>query len=161
MLFCRLLKFSKSTFSKNSFRYTGRVSNSLDSDQARHIVGPDLGPNCLQRLSTDDTSRQRVNLNKCICIYLMSEDICRITINLLSLTLYQLVSSADFLCTQLRPRSGQTFCRTLSESKLFDTLMKFLKEFFEDINFEKNQQTTKQKSIQYFSACKNLIQHFQ
>ena len=26
-----------------------RVSNSLDPDQARHFVGPDLGPNCLQR----------------------------------------------------------------------------------------------------------------
>ena len=25
-----------------------RVSNSLDPDQARHFVGPDLGPNCLQ-----------------------------------------------------------------------------------------------------------------
>ena len=24
------------------------VSNSLDPDQARHFVGPDLGPNCLQ-----------------------------------------------------------------------------------------------------------------
>ena len=23
-----------------------RVSNSLDPDQARHFVGPDLGPNC-------------------------------------------------------------------------------------------------------------------
>ena len=32
------------------------MSNSLDPDQARHFVGPDLGPNCLQRLSTDDTS---------------------------------------------------------------------------------------------------------
>ena len=29
------------------------VSSSLDPDQARH-VGPDLGPNCLQRLSTDN-----------------------------------------------------------------------------------------------------------
>ena len=29
----------------------GRVSNSLDQDQARHFVRPDLGPNCLQRLS--------------------------------------------------------------------------------------------------------------
>ena len=28
-----------------------RVSNSLDSDQDRLFVGPDLGPNCLQRLS--------------------------------------------------------------------------------------------------------------
>ena len=27
-----------------------RVSNSLDSDQDRHCVGPDLGPNCLQKL---------------------------------------------------------------------------------------------------------------
>ena len=33
------------------------VSNSLDPDQARHFVGPDLGPNCLQRLSADDNSR--------------------------------------------------------------------------------------------------------
>ena len=46
---------SKSTFMKNSFRNTIRVSNSLDPDQARHIVGPDLGPNCLQRLLADDT----------------------------------------------------------------------------------------------------------
>ena len=50
--------FSKSTFSKNSFRNTIRVSNRLDPDQARHFVGPDLGPKCLQKLSADDTSRQ-------------------------------------------------------------------------------------------------------
>ena len=47
-------------FSKNSFRNTLRVSNSLDPDQDRHPVGPDLGPICLQRLSADDTSRHRV-----------------------------------------------------------------------------------------------------
>ena len=35
------------------------MSNSLDPDQARRFVGPDLCPNCLQRLSADDTSRQR------------------------------------------------------------------------------------------------------
>ena len=35
--------FSKSTFSKNSFRNTIRVSNNLGPDQARHFVGPDLG----------------------------------------------------------------------------------------------------------------------
>ena len=34
------------------------MSNSLDPDQARHFVGPDLGPNCLQRLSADDTGIQ-------------------------------------------------------------------------------------------------------
>ena len=40
--------FSKSSFSNNSFRNIIRVSNSLDPDQARYFVGPDLGPNCLQ-----------------------------------------------------------------------------------------------------------------
>ena len=35
--------FSKLTFSKNSFRNTLRVSNSLDPEQDQHIVGPDLG----------------------------------------------------------------------------------------------------------------------
>ena len=46
--------FSKLTFLKNSFRNTIRVLNSLDQDQDRHFVGPDLGPNSLQRLSVDD-----------------------------------------------------------------------------------------------------------
>ena len=32
------------------------MSYSLDPDQARGFVGPCLGPNCLQRLSVDDTS---------------------------------------------------------------------------------------------------------
>ena len=44
-------------FTIKSFRNTIRVSNSLDPDQARHFVGPDLGPDCLQRLSADDKSR--------------------------------------------------------------------------------------------------------
>ena len=39
-----------------------RVSISLDPDQDRHTVCPDLGPNCLQRLSVEDTSKKRVNL---------------------------------------------------------------------------------------------------
>ena len=34
---------------------TTRASNSLDPNQARHFVGPDLGPNCLQRLLADGT----------------------------------------------------------------------------------------------------------
>ena len=49
--------FSKSTSSNFFFRNTIRMSNSLDPDQARNFVGTDLGPNCLQRLSADDTSR--------------------------------------------------------------------------------------------------------
>ena len=61
---CCLFYFlkSKSTFSKDSFRNTicvkqfEPVSNSLNPDQSRHIVRPDLGPYCLQSLSADDTS---------------------------------------------------------------------------------------------------------
>ena len=52
--FFRLLTFfSILTYSKNSFRNTVRVSNSLDPDQAQHSIGPDLGPNCLQRSAAD------------------------------------------------------------------------------------------------------------
>ena len=40
------------------------MSNSLDPDQAQQNVGPDLGPNCLQKLSAIDTSRHIVNLRE-------------------------------------------------------------------------------------------------
>ena len=63
-LFCYLL-FSKLTVSKNSFTNTIRVSNGLDPSQARNYVRPDLGPNCLQRLSADEkkvaAGKHRVN----------------------------------------------------------------------------------------------------
>ena len=39
------------------------MSNSLDPDQAPHFVGPDVGPSYLHKLSADDTSRYRVNIN--------------------------------------------------------------------------------------------------
>ena len=56
MIFCGLLKIFKiNFFFENSFRNTVRVSNSLDPDQARRFVGPDLVPNYLQRLSADNT----------------------------------------------------------------------------------------------------------
>ena len=39
------------------------MSNSLGPDLVGHFVGPDPGPNCLLKLSTDDKhdSRTRVN----------------------------------------------------------------------------------------------------
>ena len=46
---CRLLTFSEVNLFLNSFRNTIRVSNSLDPDQDRQNVGPDLDPDCLQR----------------------------------------------------------------------------------------------------------------
>ena len=38
---------------KNYFWNTSIVSNSLDPDHHRYFVAPELGPNCLQRLSAD------------------------------------------------------------------------------------------------------------
>ena len=53
-------------------------------------------------------------------------------------------SIADNFCKQFGPRSGPTKRRAWSRSKLFDTLMVFLKEFFDNKNdFEINQQATK------------------
>ena len=45
------------------------MSNSLDPDQAQHVVRPGLGPHCLQRLSAYlmtkfAASRQSVNVQK-------------------------------------------------------------------------------------------------
>ena len=42
---CFLLLF----FLKWSFGNISRVTSRLDPDHARRFVGPDLGPNCLQR----------------------------------------------------------------------------------------------------------------
>ena len=53
--------FSKIIIFKKLFRNIIRESNSLDPDQEWHSVGPNLGPNLLQRLSADGTRRQRVN----------------------------------------------------------------------------------------------------
>ena len=56
--FSRLHFFSKTFFfPKKSLRNTIRVLNSLDPD----FIRLDLGPNCLQRLSADNTRRQKVN----------------------------------------------------------------------------------------------------
>ena len=73
-IFCRLLIFSKLTFwffSRNSIR----LSSSLDPDQARHNVWPDLGPNCLQRLSADDTSHHLTRFKKIVHMFGSNKDI--------------------------------------------------------------------------------------
>ena len=62
MLLSSSAVFSKLFFSKHSFRNTIRVSNSLDSDQDRYYVGPDLGQNCKEyQQTTKLPSMQRVN----------------------------------------------------------------------------------------------------
>ena len=40
------------------------MPNSLNPDQARRNVGPDLSPNCLQRLSADDNSSEELARKK-------------------------------------------------------------------------------------------------
>ena len=67
-VFCRILIFFQNHFfsSKTSFMYTVRLSNSLNLDQARRFVGPDLGSKYLQRYSANDTDRQRVNPAKSV-----------------------------------------------------------------------------------------------
>ena len=59
MLFCRLLIFFQNQLFRKKKMISGipSVSNRLDPDQARHNVVPDLGPNCLQKLSADDAMR--------------------------------------------------------------------------------------------------------
>ena len=47
------------------------MSNGLDADQDLCLVGPDLGLNCLQRLSADDTSEERFLEGKKFEMYLL------------------------------------------------------------------------------------------
>ena len=49
------------------------------------------------------------------------------------LTHYLLVWSTDNICIRFRSRSGTTKCRAWSGAKLFDTLMVFLKYFFQNV----------------------------
>ena len=58
----------------------------------------------------------------------------------------------EFCClliifAEIGPRSRPTECWSCSGTKLFDTLMVFLKEFFEKVNFAKKRQRTTTKSM--------------
>ena len=58
-----MLFLSSADFFQNQlFRKIPLELLSLDPDQARHFGRPELGPNCLQRLTADDTRRYRVNI---------------------------------------------------------------------------------------------------
>ena len=57
---------------------------------------------------------------------------------------WQLLPSTDNLCKQFGPRSGPTKFQALSCSKLFDTIMVFLKEFSKKNDFEKKQNSRPQ-----------------
>ena len=61
LLLCHILF----TFWMLDFFNAISVSNSLDPYQARHFVGPDLVPNCLQRLSADKVGKMSANKHIC------------------------------------------------------------------------------------------------
>ena len=71
-VFCHLLIFFKINFFKRFFKNAIGVSNSLDLNQPLHAVGSYLGPNCLQRLSADDTRKSR---KKAVCVASTSPNI--------------------------------------------------------------------------------------
>ena len=43
------------------------MKNCLDLDQDRHVVGPDLGPNCSQKLSEDNKCLHQPGKSKVYC----------------------------------------------------------------------------------------------
>ena len=51
-----MLLLSSADFFKKIISGTLSESNGSNQDQDRCSIGPDLGPNCLQRLSADDKS---------------------------------------------------------------------------------------------------------
>ena len=73
MLLWSAADFYQLHYSKNYFRNIIRVSNSLNPDQDLQSVSPDLGPNCLQKLSDSRryvaTSKVRVKSMSTRVIY--------------------------------------------------------------------------------------------
>ena len=54
--------FQNQHFQKIISGIPSKCQDSLGPGQARHFVGSDLGPNCLQKLSSDDSSRQSLKV---------------------------------------------------------------------------------------------------
>ena len=75
-------------------------------------------------------------------------------------TLCLLMSSADNLCKQFGPRPGLTKCQAWPGSKLFDTLMVFMKEFFEKVEFGKISRRQKKHAVYFACFCCHLLTFF-
>ena len=60
---CLLIFFFKINFFRKILSGIRSVSNTLDPDQAQHSVGRNLGTNCFQKSSADNTRRYRVNVH--------------------------------------------------------------------------------------------------
>ena len=88
--------------------------------------GPSVSSQALYHWATALPLLGCISLNTCLVCLLNSQTSLAQT----PLNLYLLVSSADNFCKQLGPRSGPIKPWARSGSKLFDTLMVFLKEIF-------------------------------
>ena len=77
--------FFKMNFFKLFFQEHG-VSNGLAQDQDRHSVGPDLGPNCLHRLSAVDKLQARKVLRSVTVTMLIPAYIAHCTRTLFNIT---------------------------------------------------------------------------
>ena len=112
--------FRNQLFEKFFQEYRQSV-NSFDSDQTLCFVGPNLVPNCLQKLSADDKSRQRFNRPYYILIMLF----CRL-LNFFESTFRKILSGIPSHCQtvwiQIRPYilSGpiwsQTVCKNYQQT---------------------------------------------
>ena len=74
---CLLTFFQINLFKILSETFAIRMSNSLGPDQDRHYVGPDLGPNCLQRLSAPPAM---ISFFLCFMLLLFSSDFFKISL---------------------------------------------------------------------------------
>ena len=63
MLLWVSVDFCQNSFFKKFFQRYPSVKQ-FDPDQDQYSVGPDLGPNCLQKLSADAASKERVKCDK-------------------------------------------------------------------------------------------------
>ena len=73
--YCCLLNFCQIKVLKNLVGTLSEYPMVLNPDKNRHILDrPDLGPNCLQRLSADTNScsLQRINTSSKLCTYLLT-----------------------------------------------------------------------------------------
>ena len=110
-------------------------ANSLDPDQARQNVGPDLDPNCLTLWWYS------------VKIFLKKDNLKKTQ---------KLLLFADNLCKQFEPRSGPAKLRAWSGSKLFDTDGIPERFFWKKNNLKKRKKSHRQKSMQNYPACKEL-----
>ena len=127
------------------------VSNSLDPDQARHFVEPDLGPNCCKGHQLMTLVGKEINLS---CpLYILGEhwlefpNFNAFLVLKIVLTLCCLLTTLQTVLTQIRHKKYPAW----SGSKLFHTLMIVLKEF---LIFE----VVWKKSADDKKACK-ITQH--